>query len=66
MNFQELLKELNGLDFRDLIDLYIEANLGYYTDTEPLLGSQLIEYIDSLGEDIGAAIKRAKDTDEPT
>lgn len=56
MNLQELLKELQGLEFTDLVDLYLEAKTGKYNTTaEDLLPVETIELIYSLEE----AIKEA-------
>ena len=55
MNLQELLKELQGLEFTDLVNLYLEAKTGKYTTAEDLLPTETVELIYSLEE----AIKEA-------
>ena len=55
MNLQELLKELQGLEFTDLVNLYLEAKTGKYTSAEDLLPVETVELIYSLEE----AIKEA-------
>lgn len=55
MNLQELLKELQGLEFTDLVNLYLEAKIGKYTTAEDLLPVETVELIYSLEE----AIKEA-------
>lgn len=56
MNLQELLKELQGLEFTDLVDLYLEAKTEKNNTTaEDLLPVETIELIYSLEE----AIKEA-------
>ncbi len=55
MNLQELLKELQGLEFTDLVNLYLEAKTGKYTSAEDLLLAETVELIYSLEE----AIKEA-------
>lgn len=55
MNLQELLKELQGLEFTDLVDLYLEAKIGKCTQAEDLLPVETVELIYSLDE----AIKEA-------
>ena len=55
MNLQELLKELQGLEFTDLVNLYLEAKTGKHTSAEDLLPVETVELIYSLEE----AIKEA-------
>ena len=55
MNLQELLKELQGLEFTDLVNLYLEAKIGKHTTAEDLLPVETVELIYSLEE----AIKEA-------
>ena len=55
MNLQELLKELQGLEFTDLVNLYLEAKIGNHTPAEDLLPAETVELIYSLEE----AIKEA-------
>jgi len=55
MSFQELLKELQGLEFTELIDLYLEAKTGKPTQAEDLLSVETLELIYTLEE----AIKEA-------
>ena len=55
MNLQELLKELQGLEFTDLVNLYLEAKTGKHTPAEDLLPVETVELIYSLEE----AIKEA-------
>jgi hypothetical protein len=55
MNLQELLKELQGLEFTDLVNLYLEAKTGKHTTAEDLLPVETVELIYSLEE----AIKEA-------
>jgi len=55
MNLQELLKELQGLEFTDLVNLYLEAKTGKHTTAEDLLQVETVELIYSLEE----AIKEA-------
>jgi len=55
MSLQELLKELQGLEFTDLVNLYLEAKTGKYTSAEDLLPAETVELIYSLEE----AIKEA-------
>jgi hypothetical protein len=57
MNFEELLKELKGLEFTDLVNLYLEAKLGEYTTAEDLLSVETVQLIYELEE----AIKEATD-----
>jgi hypothetical protein len=56
MNLQELLKELQNLEFTDLIDLYLEAKTGKYTTAEDLLPVEIVELIYNLEEAIKEAI----------
>jgi len=55
MSLQELLKEIQGLEFTDLVNLYLEAKTGKTTTAEDLLPVETIELIYSLEE----AIKEA-------
>ena len=55
MSLQELLKELQGLEFSDLVNLYLEAKTGKHTTAEDLLPVETVELIYSLEE----AIKQA-------
>ena len=55
MSLQELLKELQGLEFTDLVNLYLEAKTGKMTTAEDLLPVETAELIYSLEE----AIKEA-------
>ena len=55
MSLQELLKELQGLEFTDLVNLYLEAKTGKATSAEDLLPVETIKLIYSLEE----AIKEA-------
>ena len=55
MSFQELLKELQGLEFTDLVNLYLEAKTGKTTSAEDFLPVETVELIYSLEE----AIKEA-------
>ena len=55
MSLQELLKELQGLEFSDLVNLYLEAKTGKHTTAEDLLPIETVELIYSLEE----AIKEA-------
>ena len=55
MSLQELLKELQGLEFSDLVNLYLEAKTGKHTTAEDLLPVETVELIYSLEE----AIKKA-------
>jgi hypothetical protein len=55
MSLQELLKELQGLEFTDLVNLYLEAKTGKITTAEDLLQVETVELIYSLEE----AIKEA-------
>ena len=55
MNLQELLKEIQGLEFTDLVNLYLEAKIGKHTTAEDLLPVETLELIYSLEE----AIKEA-------
>lgn len=48
MNLQELLKELQGLEFTDLVNLYLEAKTGKHTSAEDLLPVETVELIYSL------------------
>ncbi len=56
MKFQEFQKELQALEFTDLIDLYIEAKTGKTTLAEELLSAEELELIYSLEEAIKEAI----------
>ncbi len=55
MSLQELLKELQGLEFTNLVNLYLEAKTGKTTTAEDLLPVETTELIYSLEE----AIKEA-------
>ena len=55
MSLQELLKELQDLEFTDLVNLYLEAKTGKMTTAEDLLPVETMELIYSLEE----AIKEA-------
>jgi hypothetical protein len=56
MNLQELLKELQGLEFTDLVNFYLEAKTGKNNTTaEDLLPVEIVDLIYSLEE----AIKEA-------
>jgi hypothetical protein len=55
MKTEELLKELKGLEFTDLVDLYLEAKKGKYTTALDLLPAEAIELISSLEEVIKEA-----------
>jgi len=55
MSLQELLKELQGLEFTDLVNLYLEAKTGKIATAEDLLQVETVELIYSLEE----AIKEA-------
>jgi hypothetical protein len=55
MNLQELLKELKGLEFINLVDLYLEAKTGKHTGAEDLLPDDKVLLIYELEE----AIKEA-------
>ena len=55
MSLQELLKELQDLEFTDLVNLYLEAKTGKHTTAEDLLPVETVELIYSLEE----AIKEA-------
>jgi hypothetical protein len=56
MKFQEFKKELQALEFTELIDLYIEAKTGKNTLAEELLSVEEVELIYSLEEAIKEAI----------
>lgn len=55
MSLQELLKELQSLEFTDLVNLYLEAKTGKQTSAEDMLPVETVELIYSLEE----AIKEA-------
>ena len=55
MSLQELLKELQGLEFTDLVNLYLEAKTGKATTAEDLLPVETVELIYSLEEGIKEA-----------
>ena len=55
MSFQELLKELQGLEFTDLVNLFLNSKTGKQTTAEDLLPVETVELIYSLEE----AIKEA-------
>ena len=55
MSLHELLKELQGLEFTDLVNLYLEAKTGKDTTAEDFLPVETLELIYSLEE----AIKEA-------
>lgn len=55
MSLQELLKELQSLEFTDLVNLFLEAKTGKQTTAEDLLPVETVELIYSLEE----AIKEA-------
>lgn len=57
MNFQELLKELQGLEFTELVTLYLEAKTGKHTTVEDLLPVETVELIYNLEEAIKEAIE---------
>ena len=57
MNLQELLKELQGLEFGDLVNLYLEAKTGKHTTAEDLLPVETVELIYTLEEAIKEATK---------
>jgi hypothetical protein len=57
MSLQELLKELQGLEFQDLVNLYLEAKTGKHTTAEDLLPVETVELIYSLEEAIKEAIE---------
>jgi len=48
MSLQELLKELKGLEFETLIDLYLEAKTGKHTTALDLLPIETQELISEL------------------
>jgi len=50
MNFQELQKVLKGLEFTDLVNLYLEAKTGKHGGAEDLLPVEVVELIYSLEE----------------
>ena len=66
MSFQELLKELQGIEFTDLVDLYLEAKTGKATTAVDLLPVRITDLIYSLEEAIEEAIEEATEYDEPT
>ena len=43
MSLQELLKELQGLEFTDLVNLYLEAKTGKTTTAEDLLPVETVD-----------------------
>lgn len=55
MSLQELLKELQSLEFTDLVNLYLEAKTGKQASAEDILPVETVELIYSLEE----AIKEA-------
>jgi hypothetical protein len=57
MSLQELLKQLQDLEFTDLVNLYLEAKTGKHTTAEDLLPLEIVDLIYSLDE----AIKEATD-----
>jgi len=60
MNFQELQKVLKGLEFTDLVNLYLEAKIGKPTSAEDLLPADAVEALYSLEE----AINKVTDPEE--
>jgi hypothetical protein len=57
MNLQELLKELQGLEFTELVNLYLEAKTGKQTTAEDLLPVETIRLIYTLEEAIKEVIE---------
>jgi len=57
MSLQELLKELQGIEFTDLVDLYLEAKVGKSTTADELLSVEALELISILEENIEEATK---------
>lgn len=55
MSLQELLKELKGLEFSELVDLYLEAKTGKHTSAEDILPVETVELIYNLEEYIKEA-----------
>ena len=58
MSLQELLKELQGLEFTTLVNLYLEAKTGKYTTAEDLLPVEAVELLYNLEEAIKGATRR--------
>ena len=56
MNLQELLKELQGLEFTELVNLYLEAKTGKQT-AEDLLPVETIQLIYALEEALKEVIE---------
>jgi hypothetical protein len=57
MGLQELLKQLKGIDFIDLVDLYLEAKTGKQSSAMDLLPVETIDLIHALDEAINEAIE---------
>ncbi len=57
MELQELLKQLKGIDFIDLVDLYLEAKTGKKSAAMDLLPVETIDLIHALDEAINEAIE---------
>jgi len=57
MELQELLKQLKGIDFIDLVDLYLEAKTGKQSAAMDLLPVETIDLINALDEAINEAIE---------
>ena len=55
MNLQELLNELRGLEFNDVVDLYLEAKTGKKASAMDILAPEDIKLIFKLED----AIKNA-------
>lgn len=56
MTNQELLKKLQDLEFWDLVELYLEAKTGKYTEVDDVLSADEVQLIYDLDKAIKEAI----------
>jgi hypothetical protein len=58
MNFQEFQKQLQRLEFTELVDLYLEAKTGKYTTAQDLLPMEIVDLINDLDLALKEAIEK--------
>lgn len=61
MNLQELINELRGLEFNDVVDLYVEAKTGKKASAMDILATEDIKLIFKLEDAITKATAPIED-----